>query len=432
MSAMSRWGVRTVAVCGAVIALVTTCASQALAQPAPSRPGVAQPGRGENYDPAGIRLGSFLLFPTLELIEMYNSNIYATTNNAVGKFITVVSPRVDLRSDWNNHMLNLFASGVFGFYHGASAENYQDFSFGGNARLDIQRNWNVYGGASFSRRHEERGSPNAANAGAEPNRFNDALANIGYYQKFNRFSVRLDGRWENLSYTNNKTLNLPGVVNNENRNRNEFTETLRIGYELIEKYEIWIQGGLQQRIYESTFDNLGFQRSSNGWEVVAGATVDLGGITQIEGFAGYRDQDYRDARLGSIRGAMFGLQGIWNPYQPLYIRPYVKRSIEETAFGGYTGFWSTAFGVNADYLFRPNVRINGGVSYGINDYRLNNSVPGTPARTDRILALEIGGQYRPTENFFVGPVYQFTNRSSDVAGVNFNRHVIMLRGGVQF
>jgi hypothetical protein len=417
--------------CSTVV-LVTIYASQASAQqPAPSRPGTAQPGPGENYDPPGIRLGGFLLFPTLELIEIYNDNIFATTNNRVGRFITVVNPRVDLRSNWNNHMLNLFATGSFGFYHGASAENFQDFSFGANGRLDIQRNWNVYGGASFSRRHEERGTPNDL-VGREPNRFSDTAVNLGYYQKFNRFFVRLDGRWQNLAYTNNKTLNLAGIINNENRNRNEFTESLRLGYEFLEGTEVWIQGGLNQRRYESRFDNLGFERSSAGWEVVVGATVDLGGITQLEGFGGFRAQDYRDARLGEIRGAMFGLSGTWNPYQPLLIKPYVKRTIEETNFGGYSGYWSTVLGVNVDYRLRPNIRVNAGAAYGFDDYRLNNAVPGTPARNDRILALEIGVQYRPTENFFVGPTYQYTNRDSNLAGLDFGRNIFMLRGGAQF
>lgn len=417
--------------CSAV-ALAVIYASQVSAQqPAPSQPGTVQPGAGENYDPRGIRLGGFLLFPTLELVEMYNDNVFATTNNRIGRFITVVNPRVDLRSNWNNHALNLFATGAFGFYHGASAENFQDFSLGVNGRLDIQRNWNVYGGASFSRRHEERGTPNDF-VGSEPNRFFDTVVNLGYYQKFNRFFVRLDGRWQNLAYTNNKTLNRPGVINNEKRNRNEFTESLRLGYEFLEGTEVWIQGGLNQRRYESQFDNLGFERSSAGWEVVVGATVNLGGITQLEGFGGFRAQDYRDARLGEIRGAMFGLSGTWNPYQPLFIKPYVKRTIEETNFGGYSGYWSTVLGVNVDYRFRPNVRVNAGAAYGFDDYRLNNAVPGTPARNDRVLVLEIGVQYRPTEQFFVGPTYQYTNRDSNVAGLDFGRNIFMLRGGAQF
>jgi len=138
MSRSSLHAVWAVVVRCLAVVLATVCVSQASAQqPTPSRPGTVQPGPGENYYPPGVRLGGFLLYPTLELVEMYNDNVFATTNNRTGKFITVVNPRVDLRSNWNNHMLNLFAAGSFGFYHGAGAENFQDFSLGANGRLDI-------------------------------------------------------------------------------------------------------------------------------------------------------------------------------------------------------------------------------------------------------------------------------------------------------
>jgi hypothetical protein len=426
----ARWTVAFILMAGASQAWAQSAAPTSQPQSTPQRPGQVQPAPGENYDPPGIRMGGFLLYPSFELVEMYNDNVFATTNNRVGKFITVVNPRVDLKSNWNNHALNLFAAGSVGFYHGASSENFQDFSVGGSGRLDIQRNWYLFGGGSFSRRHEERGTPNAL-FGPEPNEYFDAQANVGYYQKFNRVFVRAEGKWEHLSYTNNKSLNIAGVVNNENRNRSEFTETLRVGYEFVEGTELWVQGGLNQRVYDSRFDNLGFQRSSNGWEIVGGATVDLGGITQVEGFAGFRAQDYRDARLGEIRGAIFGLAATWNPYVPLFIKPYVRRTIEETNIAGYSGYWSTLAGVNVDYRLRPNIRVSAGAAMGWDDYRLNNQVAGTPDRLDRYLILEIGVQYRPTENFFVGPSYQYTNRDSNTGGLDYGRNIFMLRGGVQ-
>src|SRR5688572_18234922 len=38
----------------------------------------------ENYDPRGVRLGGFLLFPELEADQIFNDNIYATSA-ATGK-----------------------------------------------------------------------------------------------------------------------------------------------------------------------------------------------------------------------------------------------------------------------------------------------------------------------------------------------------------
>src|SRR5882724_11928034 len=85
--------------CGAAAAVLASCGSGlAWAQNAPA-PAIAQapidqgpPQRqepdnrtghqraAENYDAPGVRVGSFLLFPDLELDETFNDNIYAASN----------------------------------------------------------------------------------------------------------------------------------------------------------------------------------------------------------------------------------------------------------------------------------------------------------------------------------------------------------------
>src|SRR5689334_18101657 len=72
----------------------------------------------ENYDAKGVRLGGFKLFANLEADEVFNDNIYATSN-ATGKqasFIQLINPTLEMKSDWSNHMLNAYAKGGFGFY----------------------------------------------------------------------------------------------------------------------------------------------------------------------------------------------------------------------------------------------------------------------------------------------------------------------------
>src|SRR5690349_15798626 len=102
----------------------------------------------ENYEAKGVRVGSFKLFAGLEADEVFNDNLYATPNSlgTVPTFVQLVNPTLELRSDWNNHMLNAYAKGGFGFYGvDSSLNNYQDASIGTDGRLDIQRDWNVYG-----------------------------------------------------------------------------------------------------------------------------------------------------------------------------------------------------------------------------------------------------------------------------------------------
>ena len=215
-------------------------------------------------------------------------------------------------------MLNAYAKGGFGFYSvNGALNNYQDVSVGADGRLDIQRNWNVYGGASWNRRHDEFGTPNTPNGPGLPvTVYNQSTANVGYFQTFNRLNVRLDGRFDNYNYLNNGLGPAQGVIPNSDRNRNEWREALRFGYQFSPGYEVWVRGSLNQRKYFQ-LDTSGLDRSSNGFDIVGGMIIDLGGITAVEIFAGYLQQTYVSGQFSTISTPTFGLTGYWNPIAKL-------------------------------------------------------------------------------------------------------------------
>src|SRR5579883_972659 len=386
----------------------------------------------ENYEAKGLPLGSFRLFPNLELNEIYNDNIYATPYGVSGKtgsFVQLIKPSADLRSDWNNHMLNFYARGTFGIYSANSLENFQDFTVGTDGRLDIQRNWNVYGGASFNHLHEDRGSPNTStNASVPPNVYNQITANLGYYQKLNRFSGRLDGRIDNFNYVTQGAGPTNGLIFNGDRDRTEFRESLRLGYEFSPGYEAWTRGGLNQRRYVNTFDSLGFQRDSSGWDLVGGLTIDFGGITSIEAFAGYVQQSYADFRFPQISAPTFGLIGYWNPIRELVVKPFVRRTIEDSSLTTAAAYLNTAGGVDVDYQMRPNIKLSGHGDYAFADY---SQTSGNTNQMDRYLTLRAGATYNLTPNLYTGLSYQLTHKTSNLINNDYDQNLFMLRLGAR-
>ena len=105
--------------------------------------------KAEVYELKGVRGGSFKVFAEIEADEVFNDNVNASQNAKRAGFIQLISPSLALRSDWTNHMLNVYAKSGIGLY-GVSGplNNFQDVSVGADGRVDIQRSWNVYGGAS--------------------------------------------------------------------------------------------------------------------------------------------------------------------------------------------------------------------------------------------------------------------------------------------
>jgi hypothetical protein len=382
----------------------------------------------ENYGPQGIRVGSFLLFPTLELDELYDDNIFAGSGPKTGSFIQVVQPGVELRSDWNRHMLNFFVRGGFGFYTADSSLDYQDVSAGADGRVDIARDSNLYGGASYNRGHYALGTPNNPNQVDQITIYNQYSANGGYYQEFNRIRVRLDGRLDAYNYLNNGQGPAQGVTPNSDRDRIELRESLRVGYEFLPGYEIWTRGTLNQRNYDHVPDSSGFDRNSSGWDIVGGFTFGFSKLTSIEVFAGYVQQNYVDPAFPTVAVPTFGLIGNWSPTRQITVKPYVKRTIDESGLSDSTAYINTSAGFDVGYYFRPNIEIDGHADYQIADYQI---AVGSPGRYDQYYTFRGGILYSPIPRFFIGPTYQFLHRVSNQVGQSYDDNQIMLRLGAR-
>ena len=90
------------------------------AQPAPE---TAVPLRGQTvtdrprplFDPLGLRIEEFFLYPRLELDEAFNDNIFATSTGTKGDFITNLRPRADLVSNFGQHGFTVSAGANIGW-----------------------------------------------------------------------------------------------------------------------------------------------------------------------------------------------------------------------------------------------------------------------------------------------------------------------------
>jgi hypothetical protein len=158
----------------------------------------AQDGRGDPYEPRGMRLGGFKLFPKLTVEETSNDNIFAQETGTSSDYITKVSPSLSLKSDFNNHALNFSASSDIVRYKDSDPEDYDDFTVKADGRIDILRKTKIDLAAEYQLRHEDRGSDDDA-AGIEPTKYTTTEATIGFEHKPGRIALGLGvgtKRWD--------------------------------------------------------------------------------------------------------------------------------------------------------------------------------------------------------------------------------------------
>jgi hypothetical protein len=384
----------------------------------------AAPGLGTGE--VGIAVGAFTLYPSIEVQAGYDSNVYATSAPTVGSPYTLIKPIVELRSDWLNHALRVAAGGGFGFYSNASSQNYWNGYVQADGRLDIQEDFYVTGLIGVRRQTEALGTPNALVA-SSPTVVDSLPMQIGLYQRFNRFFYDAKVSATRYRYIDNSIISVGGLPG-ASRDRWEYEQRVRIGYEVIDGIDFWVSPGLNQRIYDQFINAFGQQRDSNGWYLAVGTTVKFTEKTSLEGFVGYTNQTF--LADGSTTPAFtFGLTGTWNGYEPLTIRPAFMRSINESAYSNYQNYVSTTLGVDFVYDIHDAWKLVGGTGFNIAQY---NPVPGTGVgpRTDYYWRASLGLLYSLRPQVQIGPLYEHTSGSStNVAdgGPSFTREVISIR-----
>lgn len=399
------------------------------------------PGRGTTVlerprpetDPLGIRTDGFILFPSISVTQQFRDNIFfdqedstVNPNDIQGDFISILSATVLLQSDWNNHQLNFFGDADLGGFFINENENYSDWHVGSNGRFDITRDTNVSVRIDLANRHESRGSPDDVN-GKHPIFYNLWGPSVGFFHRFNRVSLTVNGsrvryNFEDVTTGINGALGIlsQGEINNDDRDRVELEGSVKVAYEIVPEYEAFIRGVVNDRDYDAFRDDSGFQRDSSGWEVVAGTAIDFTGVLFGNVFAGYRRQEYDDARFSTTQGVGFGADLTWNPTGLTTVTAAVERSIEESTLAGASGFFASRFAAAVDHELLRNLIISANGSFQKNKYDGN-------GRTDDIFRAGTQLKYLMNRNFYVTVGYDFQDRDSNFVNQNYTVNTVMIR-----
>ena len=373
-------------------------------------------------DPLGARLGSFLLLPRLTLGLQYDDNIFATDFFVESDVITLINPAVRLESNWNNHALGIFADLENGRYADFSNENYEDYNLIANGRIDISARNRLSGDLRYSKLHEPRTSPDDRR-GITPTEYKETAASVSYFHEFNRGSMRLDGRQIQLDYLDSTSLT-GETINNDDRDRTVTVVTVQLGYDVNPGYQVFIRGSTNSRKYDQTFDQFGFERSSTGYEVVAGASIALTGVTYGEAFVGYLSQDYDDPRYVKIDDPTFGGKITWNLSGLTSLTGVAERVVDETTFENASGILVDRFYVSVDHELLRNLLLYGRISTAQENYQGID-------RIDDVNGIDLSAKYMLNRNLYVSFIYDYLRRNTDttVSGARnykINRYTIRI------
>lgn len=405
------------------------------AQPAPQ---TIAPQRGQTvtdrprplFDPLGVRLEEFFLYPRLELDESYNDNIFATRSGTKSDFITDLKPRVDLVSNFGQHAFNVSAAGDFGWYASHSTENFQDAYAATNGRYDIDQGRHIYANAEIDRLHVARTSPDFPGGAAQPPIYMTSIAGLGYSQDQLPVTYRGDVSVERSDFQAVPAVG-GGQINQSDRNNLTYTVGLQGGYSLDPNWGVFARGSGNFRDFDHGASATNPKRNSAGYHADVGARVDFG-VLYGEAYLGYLEQDYQNSIYRPIHGLDGGAKVVWNFTGLDTLQLNALRSVQDTSQevfgGGFTspGYLHSQVTLSLDHELLRNLLLNGKVDY------INDDFKGVD-RTDNGFDATVGAKFLLRREIYLGASYTYSHRDSHGAqgGQGFSQNVLMLRLATQ-
>lgn len=368
-------------------------------------------------DPAGFHVGSFFLYPSLRQGMEFNDNIFATENDTKSDFIYSVRPNFSARSDWNNHNLTLQLGGQFAFYLDESDENYQDFYGRMRSTVEISSRNAVRFNLEARRSHEARNSPEDV-GGIEPTLFNVYDGGLQYVHRFNRLSLAAGGTAQRWDYEDTDVAG-GGTTNNDDRDRLVYRPGLRVAYEVMPSYSLFVRGEGVIVKYDDATDDAGFDRDSKGFDVAGGASIDITGLLFGNIFGGYRKRYYDDSRFASGEGPAFGASMTWIPTRLTTVVVQVNNEVIETRNVDSSSYTSSSVSLQVDHELLRNLILSAGGGFRLDDYE-------GITQEDKNIGANFSVDYLMNRYARLGANYRFRYRDSNLTDQDFTQNSVSL------
>ena len=341
-------------------------------------------------DAQGMPVGSFRMLASLDVTGMYDSNVFAEPEGELDDWKLLITPRLDLNSDWGRHALDLAADADVVRFQDLDSEDIEDYSVFARLMLELTAHNRVRFSALTARDHEDRASPDDR-GGFEPTPIDrDRLVAEYAYAGERRLRFRLRGTTETLDFQNVPGSN--GVVNNDDRDRTENEFDLRGGFAINEGLALVLMGRTDTRDYDLAASDPRLDRTSDGVTWGVGLNGVLSSTLFADFIIGQTSRDYDAESLAKIDSTWYDGRIVWNPSGLTSLTLRATRGIRETTVGASSGYVATTHDLRVDHELRRNLLLYATVAFGTNNFIGID-------RDDDIQTVGLGAQFMLNRNF---------------------------------
>lgn len=332
----------------------------------------------------GIRLGSFILRPSLEqgIRATTNADVSATGRSAL---LSETTLRLNATSDWSRHEATLEAYGKF--VKTLSGQHVSDPEAGitGTLRLDLADKTTVSASAGYTLQKELANTPTSVTGTASQPTVQTFDASLGAEHDLGLLFAKATGSFERQIY-GNATLSSGGTLSQSDRNTNYAAVTLRGGINASEALKPFVEVELGRLIYDERFDTSGYQRSADRIGLRGGLEFNFGDKLNGEVSAGYLADKFDDPRLKTLASPSVAANVNWSPQRGTKVALSASTTLEGSTTAGDSGTVLYASSLAVTHSLRANLDMTATLGAFLRDLKSSSGY-------DHGMSAEIGTTY---------------------------------------
>lgn len=372
--------------------------------------------------PVAVKWRGFELFPILKVTEKYDNNIFATENNTESDFITVVNPSLLVRKDVGRHNFGFLVEGDYSKHLENTDEDTLNFRTRLNGAIEMRREITFPFELSYVLGHEKRGQNLSTNFSKDPIRFKAFASAFGISYNPNRLGLSLIGRYNNLTFDDGENNSGQAVIRSD-ADRSLTEIEARASYEIIPNHQPFVSVSMTNTDYKrGDFQAGSFsgpERDSKSIGFLGGWEFAYKGL--VEGYlgAGYGSRNYKSNSIDDVSSARIAGNISWNLGKKATLNLALRREIAEDNQVLAAAILSQGR-ITLDYEFLHNLFFDAFVDRAFADFQQS-------SREDDVFSIGTGLRYVLSPRYSVSGHYDFKARESNVPGLDFDRHQLMVR-----
>ncbi len=320
-----------------------------------------------DYDPIGIPLNSFNIFPRIDIGAGYSDNLYLSNADRIGSAFVSASPQFRAVSDWSRNYVAVRGGALLRRYIDNPLRNENAWNLAGLGRLDIGNDYDVTGEAQVARQFETPFSGEVASDLAVLSNYLRGFESLrGEYKSGQtRLVLALDRTTFNFS---DVRLASGGRIDQSDRDREVLRATGQAEYAFTPSASVYGQLTYGNTSYDRSLLNGQPNRDSNAVRVIGGLNMDLAGLLRGSIGVGYVWRNYDSPIYPDVSGVSAEVKLEYFPSELTTYTFQLRRVIEDSSLGTSNAYFDNRAVLRVDHELLRNLLLNGQAELALQDY----------------------------------------------------------------